>query len=119
MTPKELEAYKARLTDFWLDRDKEMLRALFAHIEQQAAQNHLLKEKLEEERATRIIEGQPFCLVANTDQDILGEEDSCEHEGNCELSLCPNAKWYMDKAREQLRAETPEVFDEATIARDL
>lgn len=62
-----------------------------------------------EERATCIIEGQPFCMVASTEEDVLGEEDSCEHEGNCELTCCPNRKWYLKKASDQLQAEMQEV----------
>ena len=64
-----------------------------------------LEDALVEERAAAIMHGASFCLVACTDEDVLGDEESCEHVGNCEMDVCPNANWYRTKAREQLREE--------------
>lgn len=64
-----------------------------------------LEKLLIKERAERILEGAPFCLPASTDDDVLGEEEECEHEGNCNLIQCPNKNWFISVAEYQLREE--------------
>ena len=87
LTPEDLEKARERLGDFWLDRDKKLLRSLFSHIDSQAAQITALKE-------------------------IAITEKAKQKTGEWYWRQTPPA-WktrYLSEARQQLEAEHPEAF---------
>jgi hypothetical protein len=94
------QSSQLRFTEFQSAREKQ-----HAALKKIGRAKRERGKALVEERAENIISGTSFCLVACAEEDVLGEEEECEYEGNCELAVCPNADWYRRKAREQLHQE--------------
>ena len=88
---EEFPGENSRWTDL-LSRLTTAALKLEANCNALQAQNKLLKERLVEEQATCIIEGQPFCMVASTEDDVLGDEIAANMKAiaNCRFARIRN-----------------------------
>ena len=113
MSPEELEAIMADIASAntrygkRVDRIRERIRKMRSVIIQQKAQIEALKEKLVEQLAKYFVLQQAQCTFRTP---IKGSMMSkCDKGVICDWNVCPIKDKWEEQARQQLKAEMPEV----------